>query len=280
VDNLRLPEYGYDMPDPIPSFDCPPINEVVIGLQFHPIKNFNVQFFSNYWSRVRDRYPTIDDQAPVAHAKDSPIRPQPDEHLLQVPSKMPVRYWLIDNSGNELIQVQPDRFLRNWRQVRGDEIYPRFGPLFDSFWREWVEFRKFVREEKRAELQLDQCELSYINHIEPDQKWEGFSGLPDVFSVLRKKEKPAFLPAPELFNWQSRYPLPDGTGGLNVEVAPAFRGKDMKLIVSFTLTARGMSNDASDDKVKAWFTAAHEWIVRGFDELTTPAMHKIWKKKS
>jgi uncharacterized protein (TIGR04255 family) len=268
------------MHDPIPSFDRPPINEVAIGLQFQPIKSFNVQYLLGYWSRIRDRYPMVDDQPPLPHAKDSPIKPQADEHLVQIGNKMPTRYWLLDKSGNELIQVQPDRFLRNWRQITGDEVYPRFGPLIDSFWREWGEFRKFVQDEKLGAIQLDQCELSYVNQIEPSQKWDGFSGLSDVFSVLRQKDNAAFLPAPELFNWQSRYVLPSGIGRLNVEVAPVFRGRDMKLIVNFTLTARGMPVDASEDRVKGWFHTAHEWIVRGFDELTTPAMHTIWSKKS
>src|SRR5438477_59639 len=115
------------MPEPIPSFDRPPINEVVMGLQFHPIKQLKVQQFLDYWSRVRDRYPSIEDQVPLPHQKESSIKPDADERILQLGNKLPApRYWLLDKSGNELIQVQQDRFLRNWRQIRGDEVYPRF----------------------------------------------------------------------------------------------------------------------------------------------------------
>jgi uncharacterized protein (TIGR04255 family) len=281
LDEGSSARYPYDMADPIPSFDSPPINEVVMGLQYHPIRQFNVQQCLDYWLRIRDRYPKIEDQAPLLHVKEAQtpfaMGADVDEHIVKL-SKLSPRYWLIDKSGNELIQVQQDRFLRNWRQIQGDENYPRFDPLFEHFWREWQIFREFVRGGKLGEIKVDQCELSYINHIVPDQEWSGFSGLPDVFSVLQHQERKAFLPAPELFNWQSRYALPDSIGRLHVEVGPTFRARDLKLVISFTLTARGEASETSDDKLKAWFCSAHEWIVRGFEELTTSTMHKVWRK--
>ena len=42
------------------------------------------------------------------------------------------------------------------------------------------------------------------------------------------------------------------------------------------LTTRGISNEG----IQEWFDMAHEWIVRGFEDLTTSEIQeKVWKKK-
>jgi hypothetical protein len=52
--------------------------------------------------------------------------------------------------------------------------------------------------------------------------------------------------------------------------------KEAKKIMVFELTARGFSNGPMDD----WFAVAHEWIVRGFADLTTDSIQKaIWQRK-
>jgi uncharacterized protein (TIGR04255 family) len=53
----------------------------------------------------------------------------------------------------------------------------------------------------------------------------------------------------------------------------------LRLVINFTLSARGKPLSTSDEHLKEWFQVAHEWIVRGFDTLTTPEMHTIWGKK-
>ena len=270
------------MPEKLPEYEFPPVNEVVFGLQFQPVKSLRIQHFMEYWSLIRDRYPNIEEQLPLQHLKEKPIEPEedgPTAAVFQLKTPAP-RYWFINPSGNELVQVQKDRFLRNWRQINGNEPYPRFDQLSKLFWQEWDVFSRFVK--NNGQIHVDQCELSYINHIDsvvPDDKWDGFGNLPNVFALLQPKAKKTFLPAPEIFSFASRYPLPDVRGRLHVEMTPAFRGRDFKMIVQFTLSARGMSTGESEKEIKAWFDNAHEWIVRGFDELTTQKMHELWNKK-
>jgi uncharacterized protein (TIGR04255 family) len=50
----------------------------------------------------------------------------------------------------------------------------------------------------------------------------------------------------------------------------------MKIVLQFTLTARGAPQGGSDEQILAWFDMAHEWVVRAFRELTTPRMHELW----
>ncbi len=75
----------------------------------------------------------------------------------------------------------------------------------------------------------------------------------------------------------------DGTapvGRLHVTAEPRYRLPDMMPILRLSLTARGAPRGGGIDGVRAFFEVGHEWIVRGFTSLTTPAMHRIWERTS
>lgn len=267
------------MADRLPDYEHHPLDETVMGVQFQPLQGFGLQSLFRFWSLIRDRYPRIEEQSPLVHyVEAASIKPQ-NQALLSLSPQLPTpRRWFVDESGNEVIQVQVDQFLRNWRLVRGDEKYPRFSYLATCFWREWELFQAFLAEEKIGVPKVDQCNLTYVNYIDPNQIQGGLSAPAEMFSVFR--EQKGFLPGPEVFKWESSYPLPEGHGRLHVVAAPNFRQRDLKLVINLTLIARGNPPEVSNESIKAWFEVAHEWVVRGFDELTTPTMHKLWGKKT
>ena len=267
------------MSSPLPEFEHPPVDEVVIGLQFAPVARFTSSHFGLYWQRIKDRYPSSEDQPPLApQLERNDIAPLPTTLAFRTGLPMP-RCWFLDETGNNLIQVQNERFLANWRRVKGDEEYPRFAHLIDRFRKEWQAFLEFAKEQDVGELNVNQCEVSYINHFEPGKVWKDFSELPKVFTNLRIPEG-TFLPAPELQSWESRFKLPEGKGRLHIEAQPAFRARDLKMILALSLTARGNPGQGTPETLFAWFDLAHEWIVRGFDQITQSAMHEQWGRKN
>jgi uncharacterized protein (TIGR04255 family) len=270
------------MPDQLPAFDRPPLDEMAMGIQFLPIRDFVTPHLGLYWSKIRERYPRAEDQLPLPHGSE-PLAIQPPQNpaasvtFFQKPR--PLRCWFLDSTGNQLIQVQNDRFLRNWRQIVGNEAYPRFHSLFQSFWKEWSGFQAFLQDEELQIGAVDLCELTYINHIIPDGGWSDFSEMTKIFTVLRGLEPGHFLPAPDLLGWQASFPLPNNRGRLRIEANPSFRARDLKLMVVFNLTVRGDPGGSSEDAIKGWFNLAHEWAVRAFDELTSSLMHQAWGKR-
>jgi uncharacterized protein (TIGR04255 family) len=267
------------MSKPLPEFERPPLDEVVTGVQFDPLKDFRAAHLGLYWSRVRERYPDTDHQPPLApQIEPESVSSQGPAISVQMAPLIP-RCWFLESSKNELVQLQSDRFLRNWRQIEGNEPYPRFPYLIKRFREEWQGLLLFLNEERLGAPNVNQCELSYINHIEPGLGWKDFSELDKAFATLRAPAGSAFLPTPELVIWESRYKLPEGRGRLHVQVLPVFRARDFKLILSFNLTARGAPSTNTSEAIFAWFDLAHQWIVNAFDELTQPGMHKIWEKK-
>jgi len=179
----------------------------------------------------------------------------------------------------ELIQVQADQFFRNWRRVEGAETYPRFPTLLQRFEHEWDGYRKFAAEEKLGELKIDQCELTYVNQMDKGDGWGDFFDLPKIFTVLSPTRPDGLLVKPEIVSWSASYPLPEGRGRLRVDIAPGFRGRDLRMVASLSLTARGAPAGGNRDQLATWFESAHERIVRTFTELTTPAMHDVWKRR-
>ncbi|MBI3407915.1 MAG: TIGR04255 family protein [Planctomycetes bacterium] len=266
------------MSSALPDFERPPIDEVVIGVQFEPLKSFRAAHFGLYWSRIRSRYPNTEEQVPIVPMMEGPAKPQLAPQVLF--GNVQPRCWFLDASKTQLIQVQNDRFIRNWRKVTGDEEYPRYSFLIEKFREEWEQFLQFVELEGLGPAKVNQCELTYINQIEPGSGWKDFSELEKVFTTVHMpRNGAAFLPTPELMTWEARYNLPDGKGRLHVQAQPAFRNRDFKLIENLALTARGAPEDSTNNRVYAWFELAHEWIVRGFDQLTQPQMHQHWGKK-
>ncbi len=236
------------MSSPLPEFERPPVEEVVIGVQFEPLELHAVHFGS-YWLQIRERYPSSQDQPPLA--------PQIEQDAPQVPSfsvragLLPLRCWFLNSTETELIQLQKDRFLRNWRQIKGNERYPRFAYLIEKFREELTGFLKFVDKEGLGRVQVNQCELS---HLEPGIGLESYSDFAKVFTTIREPGK-GFLPEPELQSWESPYKLPDGRG-------PILRSRDLKLTLAFTLTARGAPSGNKLEDIFSWFEPQLEPLGR------------------
>jgi hypothetical protein len=76
---------------------------------------------------------------------------------------------------------------------------------------------------------------------------------------------------------EARSPMPEG-GRLRVMMQPAIRRQGAKEVLQSTLTARGRPRRPELGASLGWFDLGHEWIVRGFTDLTTAAMHTIWRR--
>src|SRR6266480_3040610 len=100
------------MSNQLPEFERPPLDEVVIGVQFEPLKEFHAAHLGLYWSRIRSIYPLTEDQPPLAHLVESTEpRPTPSAGFISIqPLPSVPRCWFLDASRNQLIQVQQDRF--------------------------------------------------------------------------------------------------------------------------------------------------------------------------
>ena len=255
----------------LPSYKNPPVNEVVCGMRFDTPDRLRIPHIGFLWDKFRTDYPIIQHAPPIASVKG--------EILIDEVTGLPLqRVWFINKTDDQLIQFQFDRFYFNWRRRRSD--YPRYAHVIKNFEDLLNTIRNFFSEFELGELKPIEYELSYINHIPKGQGWNKIDDLPKIFSdFVWKQTKERFLPNPEKIAWQTEFPMPEKMGHLIINLKQATRTEDKVTLLVLELKTRGIGKSASKEAIREWFDLAHEWIVRGFTDLTTPEIQKIWERE-
>jgi uncharacterized protein (TIGR04255 family) len=264
---------------PLPDYDNPPVTEVVFGIQFNKLDAIKAPDTGILWEKLdRKAYPECKEMLPlppVIERFDVPSQPQRPifEELTHPP--LP-RLLFINAIKNHLVQVQQDRFHQNWRRLKSDDEYPRYAKLYPQFVKSWKLFTSFINESNLGTLEPNQYELTYVNHIPRGEGWVNLADIENVFPEFLCKVGERFLPEPENIAWRKIYRLPKDSGRLHVSLRLAVSRELSNRIMILDLTARGFT----PNKMDTWFDMAHEWIVKGFADLTSQSIQdSVWKKK-
>jgi uncharacterized protein (TIGR04255 family) len=259
----------------LPYYGSPPVIEVVCSVQFEPLRGFASVHFGDFRRYVDDKYPQTEDRTPVADLFEGRKTPDTPETFEMPPLR---RVFYIDTSGNFLLQVQPSRFMTNWRKSREEDEYPRFEAAYGRFLEGWDVFLRFARDRALGTPKTNQYELTYINHIVAIDK--GFPAAIEQFVPLfswTSARSMDFLPLPTSVAMRLRFPLPENAGVLHLKMDHGRRQHDKKEILLLEFTARGAAAPDWSD-MKPWFATAHEWIVKGFTDLTSLEAHEQWRR--
>lgn len=263
------------------DFDDPPIVETVLSLQFDRLATMRAVHFGLFWRMVRERFPKTEEQPPLLPVFErfpEPVRPTGQIYFESIEPPTLPRVWMINEVGTEIIQIQNDRFVKNWRKSGQHDIYPHYEPVIKpAFERDLQAFREFLVAEKLGEIKPTQCEITYVNHIVSGNGWHKLGEFGRVFRFWKQLATP--VPgAPEDFAIRVRFPITDEQGRqigrLHADVQPALRATDSRPMYVMNLTARGQYHPDFD-----FFDIGRRWIVKSFEELTTEGMHRIWRKK-
>jgi len=267
-------------PSDYPDFEEPPVVETVLSVQFGPLTEMRTAHLGLLWEKYRPTFSKTEERPTLGQVFEQfPETPRTRLGLeLQSYENPPVpRLWFITTKGNEMIQVQPDRFIKNWRKEGEGETYPRYERIRASFERDFKVFQEFVTKNQLGTPRINQCEVTYVNHILSGQGWDSFADVDKVFNVWKSPVDPIPGNAEDL-RAHARFVIPadDGTpvGRLHAEIQPAFRASDNKAMYVFQLTARGQAGESFE-----FLDLGRKWIVKSFAALTTPQMHRVWKRK-
>ena len=256
----------------LPSYENPPVIEVACGIKFKKIKEFKAPHFGLFWDKLRKKFPSCQ-HAPTLGFPD----PSETEPTFELP--LP-RIWFINKEKNGLIQLQENIFLYNWRKMQPEESYPRYDTVIKAFQNNLKMFTEFIEDEKLGSLEPIDCELTYINDI---VKGEGWDTVADIHKVVPELDwrlnDSRFLPEPRNLGWKTIFALPEDKGRFIVKLDKVARKIDSQPMLRLEISARGLGVDKSLDAVWAWFEIAHEWIVRGFTDITSEEIQKsIWRR--
>lgn len=254
----------------LPSYQDPPVIEVAAGVQFEDLKTWQMRYFGQFWQEVADEYPVTQDQPPAPDVVES----GPRLEILVLPPLR--RMLLVSKQKDYVIQLQDSRFHLNWRKVDGSFVYPRFEKaIFPKFLDAWGRFSNFVTRVGLGNIRPARYELTYVNHIELEER-DFATALENRVKLFRwSAVQSSFLTAPTAVNAVWTFALPDQRGVAQANLSQATRADGRGILVlGMTCNGPASARYSLDD----WFATAHEWIVRGFADLTTDLAQKQWRR--
>jgi hypothetical protein len=270
-------------PEDLPDFRKPPLAETVLSIQFEPVAGMTTAHLGLLWNRFRKQLPVIEEHPLLPATFENFELPSPAQVEVTFEEKPPMpRVWFLNQGGSELIQVQADRFIHNWRKLEGLDPYPRYGPIRDKFRAEVAVLEEFLQDEKLGALAVNQCEVTYVNHIEPCVVWAGHGEVEKTLVMFSRLGSASFLPEPEDVALRMRFVIPGPTGNpigrLHAVVQPAWKKSDKSPILTLNLIARGAPIGEGIDGAFAFLDLGRRWIVNGFADLTTSEMQRMWER--
>ena len=267
---------------PIPEFSAPPVMETVLGVEFARLENWAVPYFGIFWNEVKEQFPKYSVKPPLDPQVEQFDKPKPSSGpQISLLSEPEIRCLFIDSDDRTLIQVQGNRFTYNWLKTGPADSYPHYNEgIRPAFERAWGQFSEFVQGNHLGQVNVVQCEVTYINHLEVGKGWHAASDLAGVFPCWLGKTSGGFLPPPENVGFDVIYRIPNETGRLRVSMKPAIRNEDGAEILQLTLTARGKPAGSDLESVLSWLDMGRQWVVRGFTDFTSSQMHRLWERST
>ena len=281
-------------PEKLPKFKKPPVVEVLLGVQFGQLSGMHVGHLGLIWERFKAKFPRVEQQVRLPHVIErrgvhAPAM-IPSISFMSASDQVP-RIWLLSADNTDLVQVQSDRFMRNWRRYHDSDIaYPSYdGHNRPGFAEDFENFCRFTEDQQLGHLAVDQCEMVYINHIQPCGVWTEFAQLDRVFKGWSSGYPTLAGVAAGLIGCRVRHEVLDDEGRfvghffLEFDSAYSLRATEPTSgepapVLQFQLTVRGRPLGEGSEGVMQFMDLAHRVIVKSFAEVTTPEMHKVWER--
>lgn len=269
----------------MPEFDNPPLVETVISLQFEPVQQIGLEHIGYLFEAYKAKFPRIQTLHPLNnHIERLGLGGSKFESTrLDIIQNIPFpRIMLLSEDDQKLLQIQQDRFCRNWRNLPGNNfVYPRYKTLKAEFDEDLEAFTNFVKSNFDAALEPNQCEVTYVNRINLSE----FKSGDNVISSIFKHEHVALLDfeylQEERHNFNTSYTITHrGEFVGRLHVSANYLNSNESDLIDLTLTARGRPLNAGIDGSSNFFNLGRKAIVNVFDAMTTDEAHKKWGKRN
>jgi uncharacterized protein (TIGR04255 family) len=252
-----------------PDFKKPPVVETSAGFHFIPIQGWTVLHYGLLWGKLSARYQKSEFHPPVLELAE--IKVDSTKGF----ANLPVRVSFVDTSNTNLVQVQNNFILHNWRKSETLSLYQHYSATRDALAADWTAFRSFLSQHSLNFTQVVRCEASYFNHLVRGESWQSYSDLPELFPAWKGTAPAAVLSAPQMIGISGSYSRKDGM--LQIAAQPALR-QDGREIIQLTITATGGAPAQDDDSLFACLDECHQSAVQGFVEFTSEKLHSLWER--
>ncbi len=263
-----------------PTYTNPPIVELIIGVQFSPLTKFTTGHFGLFWKQLGDEWTNVTDAIPLEdqfELFDDPNKAFSTGLRLKLErASLPGRFMIEHRQKDRLIQIQPSRFLFNWR--RNADFYPSYKQLIVEFEAMFERFRLFIEAEKLGRLLPNQWELTYIDafpkgkHWQTQEDWQKV--LPGLFGNLFSTNDTNLKLEQRAATWS--YEIPPKQGRLHISANQGrVNGSDQDVLL-LQMTARGPIPKDSANGLRGGLDLGHNTAVTTFLKVVNPEIQKEW----
>jgi len=268
-------------PAGLPDFAEPPLNEVVLGVQFATPSGYQQIHAGRVWDLFQAEYSVVQEYPPLVPNFET--FGLPHQHFAVPPISFNhgtshSRYWFLRPEGDELIQFQADKFLHNWRKNPiGDTEYPRYEAIISKFQAGLSRVEDYMVGLSGSPLAINQCEITYINRIATgvgdEQKslanWFGFINPADF------NPEDVSISLREILKTSEGKPF----ARIYVEISTAYFPTGEKFY-AMNINVRGAPKTNSIASAIEFLDIGRVAIVNKFAQITTPQAHAFWKRES
>jgi uncharacterized protein (TIGR04255 family) len=251
------------------DYEKPPVVETSFGFTFPPIKGWSLFHLGLLWGRLRARYQFAEARLPMGSVEfdEVDLKLGPDVHL----ESLPLRSWFLDSSKNQLLQVQPNRFIRNWRAVEAEQKYFHYSDLKPMFQEDWTIYREFLKDENLPGPTVFKCDVTYINHLLKGREWNTLDDIGTLFKRMNFELKGALVTSVS-------FTAASGNNQIRMETSPGIR-PDGTPIVQLTLNVSGQPVGTPESDIWSKLDDCHKSLVETFAEITAEDLQKrVWKR--
>lgn len=264
-----------ERPKDLPDFAQPPLDEVVVGVQFSSIPGYTSTQVKDVWELYKSEFPKVQEHPLLDPVFETFGGSNPQQNGMQFrfgPPPIRSRLWFISDKADHLIQFQEDRLLLNWRKGPNGNEYPRFEGIARSFESHLCSLQKYVEGSLQTSLDINQAEVSYTNII----KVEKYAEISDWFKCIGfeginlENLNTSFT---EVVENESGKPFARLIHEIQSVVTTDGKVKAYK----FSLTFRGQPFGNKIIDALDFINAGREKIVTRFAELTSEQAHVKWE---
>ena len=264
------------------DFGRPPVDEVVLSVLFKSLDGFLAPHLGEIWQELKkEGFLEIAEQPPVMPTVENFPNPNQETklHFGNVPNL--ARIWFIHRDGNQIIQVQRDRFMFNWRKTEPNQIYPGFPAIFEKFKEFYNRFGEIIKNLEIGEVSPLQYELTYIDQLMHGDGWDTLDDIGKIYNLfINSQSSNLFWSGAESLILQTSFPIQDLNGRLHLAISHRVRVSDQKQTLQTDFTMRGFPQNADYDAMIRWFKSARGKMREKFlNMFTEDVQTQIWERK-
>jgi uncharacterized protein (TIGR04255 family) len=263
------------------KFENPPIVELVLGVQFAPLRGLSSGHIGWFWKRyLGDEWTNAVDTFPIMDQFETfgnqPRAKVPDLSVLLNQGPLARRVQISTETGARMVQVQPTRFHYNWQKKA--HAYPSYQDMSREFHLNFERFARFVAEAKLGPLEPNQWEITYVDHVPKGNLWENSSDWHKIFPGLLAPSSLIDGISFESVGGEWHFEIRPGKGRLHLGIQYGLVGEQSEPTLILNSTARGPINQETRLDLRAGLALGHEKLIEAFLKITSPEAHKAWKR--